>query len=92
MGISRLTIVSRMAKLFQPIPGGSFLSGSGMFVSFVLVQLPTRSDLCETVKAIYKSSVLNTCCCLIHCKLQTVAVLSIYRSPSTCVNISLTDL
>ena len=59
-----------------------------MFVSSVLA--PTRTQMCDEVEAL--SSVLNICCCVIHCKSQTVAVLSVYRSPSTCKRAALADL
>ena len=51
-----------------------------MFVSSVLA--PFRTEMCDEVEAV--SSVLNICCCVVHCESQTVAVLSVYRSPSTC--------
>jgi len=59
-----------------------------MFVSSVLA--PFRTEMCDEVEAV--SSVLNICCCVVHCESQTVAVLSVYRSPSTCKKTALADL
>ena len=75
-------------QLPRPTPGGGYLPGTVTFVSSILA--PTRTDLCEAVEAI--SSVLNICCCLIQCESQNVAVFSVYRSPSTCTRILLSDL
>ena len=67
---------------------GSQFPGTCMFVSSTLA--PTRNGLCEKAEVI--PVVLNTCCCFIHFKSQTFAVLSLYRSPSTSVHSALEDL
>ena len=74
--------------LSHPNFNGSQLPGACMFVSST--PAPTRNGLCEKIEAI--PVVLNTCYCFIHCKSQTVAVLSLYRSPLTSVQSALWDL
>ena len=76
--------------LSRPNFNGSQLPGACMFLSSTLA--PTMNGLCEEIEAI--PVVLNTyvCCCFIPCKSQTVAVLSLYRSPSTSVQSALAIL
>ena len=61
--------------LSRPHSGGGQLPGSCMFVSPTLT--PTRKDHCERVEAV--PSVLNTCCCLIHCKSCCIVSIGLHR-------------
>ena len=64
------------------------LPGSGMFVADML--LPEHPPICDEIEQL--SSVLNITCCFITCVFHKMAVVSIYRSPSTEFSVGLFDL
>jgi len=66
----------------------STLPGSCIFVSTAL-QLE-QTVLCKDVAA--TCSVLNVTCCFVQCKYHRIAIVSLYRSPSTCPTTALNDL
>jgi len=74
--------------LCRPDNSNSFLPGSCMFVSCSLN--PEQTAICH--KVANGCSVLNVTCCFISCKFQRTAVISVYRSSSTCVSSAIHDL
>ena len=57
----------------------SLLPGSAILVSGVLK--PEHPDICDAVEK--SCSVLNVACCFVTCKVHRIAIVSVYRSPST---------
>ena len=64
------------------------IPGSCMFVADML--LPEHPSICDEIEN--SSSVLNITCCFITCVCQKMAVVSVYRSPSTELSVGLYDL
>jgi len=59
-----------------------------MFVSNTLI--PSHPEVCDIVEQ--STTCLNVCCCFIAFKYSQAAVLSIYRSPSTCSRTAIDEL
>ena len=51
---------------------------------------PSHPTLCETVEQ--STTCLNVTCCFVSIKHCQTAILSIYRSPSTCCKVAITEL
>ena len=66
----------------------SRLPGSCIFVSGVL--LPDHPVICTEIEDSCQN--LNISCCFVTCKFRRLAVVSIYRSPSTCPRACLQEL
>ena len=68
-------------KGWRPLPG------SCMFVADML--LPEHPPICDEIEK--SSSTLNITCCFITCASQKMAVVSLYRLPSTKLSVGLYD-
>ena len=80
--------VSYCSPLLARVTGKRPLPGSCLFVSNTLS--PSHPTLCETVEQ--STTCLNVTCCFVSIKHCQTAILSIYRSPSTCCKAAITEL
>ena len=74
--------------LSQPDKPKSVLPASCIFVSTLLQ--PERPPICDVIER--SCSVINISSYFVTCKYHRVAVLSVYRSPSTCCSSAITEL
>ena len=74
--------------LSRPDKPKSVLPGSCIFVSTLLQ--PECPPICDVIER--SCSVINISSCFVTCKYHRVAVLSVYRSPSTCCSSAITEL
>lgn len=80
--------VSYCSPLLERTTGKRPLPGSCLFVSNTLS--PSHPALCEIVEQ--SSTCLNVSCCFVSIKYSQTAVLSVYRSPSTCCAAAIAEL
>ena len=72
----------------RPDKPKSILPGSCIFVSTLLQ--PERPSICDVIER--SCSVINISSCFVICKYHRVAIVSVYRSPSTCCRSAITEL
>ena len=84
--------ISGIVKFYSPVIirpwSRGFLPGSCLLISSVLC--PEQTEICKHVQN--NCSVLNIACCFVSSEFHKIAVMSVYRSPTTCPKQALEEL